>query len=499
MLRIIVLLTLCIGAVAQTPTVTSVLNFASSGTQLCPGVYAAVSGTGFGSNAANVTVAVGGKQGYVRFANPTSLGVQLPFEASPGATTLTVTVSGLTSAPFNVTLGSYAPALLANSLSFRTGKVVNVTTSAPASPGDILGVFAVGLGPTTPATATGAGTAANPTVTTPAVTVGGVAAKGVVAGIYPWPSNGFFPGLYDVLFIVPPGVQGSQPLVVSMGGVSSSPVTLPVVGLTSLVSNASFGSAGTAAPGSIVTVFANGLGSTDQITGFPATTFQGVQVTFNGTPAPLFHLIASPAQQQIDLLVPQELATTGTVNVQLTTPTAVYPNYTLKMAPAVPGLYRIPDPSVNTRFNVIAQFANTAWLAMPSSMTAALKLPACSTSISRLSQCGQPATIGDYLVLYVTGLGVTTPNGDPNGTPLRTGAIPPPDGSVLYETPTKPAVTVGGIPVTVLYSGLVPGFPGEYQIDFQIPGGVVSGDDVAVVMTMGGVSDTATVSIQPRF
>ena len=111
--RIIVLLTLCIGAVAQTPTVTSVLNFASSGTQLCPGVYAAVSGTGFGSNAANVTVAVGGKQGYVRFANPTSLGVQLPFEASPGATTLTVTVSGLTSAPFNVTLGSYAPALLA--------------------------------------------------------------------------------------------------------------------------------------------------------------------------------------------------------------------------------------------------------------------------------------------------------------------------------------------------------------------------------------------------
>src|SRR5262249_6489366 len=111
---------------------------------------------------------------------------------------------------------------------------------------------------------------------------------------------------------------------------------------------------------------------------------------------------------------------------------------------------------------------------------------------------GQPATIGDYLVLYVTGLGITTPDGDPNGKPLATGVLPPIDGSVLYRTPTNPTVTIRGIRVNVLYSGLPPGFIGLYQLVFQIPTGVASGDDVPVVVSMLGNSDTATVSIQPR-
>ncbi len=507
MLRIAVLLSFGACSFAQTLTVTAVLNGVSSGPLLCPGLLALVSGTGFGSNAANVTVTVGGKSGYVTFVHPTLLGVQIPFEAPPGTTTLTVSAGGLSSAPFNVTLGTYAPTIysvcnqanICGPAYFTSGNATGqpVTTSAPASPGEILGIFAVGLGPTTPATPTGPETAINRTATVPTVTVGGVPGMDVNAAIFAYPANGFFPGLYQVSFTVPPGVQGTQPLVISVAGTSSSPGLLPMFGLTALVSNASFGSAGRAAPGSIVTVFANGLGLTDQTTGFPETNFHGVQVTFAGMPAPLFHVIASSAQQQIDLLVPEELAITGTANVQLTTLAGVYPNYILDMAPAVPGLYRISDPSVKTRFNVIAQFANTAWLAMPSSMAAALKLPACSSLISPLSECGRPAAIGDYLVLYVTGLGVTTPNGDPAGTPLATGAVPPPDGSVLYETPNKPTVAVGGIPVTVLYSGLAPGFAGLYQIDFQIPPGVVSGDDVPVIVSMAGVSDTATVSVQP--
>jgi uncharacterized protein (TIGR03437 family) len=308
------------------------------------------------------------------------------------------------------------------------------------------------------------------------------------------------PGLDIINLKVPSNFQGTQPIVLTVGDASSqNGVTLPIAGIDSLVSNASFGSAGTAAPGSIVSVFANGLGKTDQTTGFPASSFQGVQVAFNGTAAPLFHLIASATPQQIDLLVPQELPTSGTVNVQLSTPTGVNPNYTLNMAPAVPGLYRIADPSNKPRLNVIAQFANTAWLALPASTTAAIGLPACSSSRNALSVCGQPADIGDYLVIYATGLGVTTPGGNSNGKPLATGAIPPADGSVLYETPVKPAVTIGGIPAVVLYSGLAPGFPGEYQVDLQVPGGVANGDDIPVLITMAGLSDTATISIQPRY
>jgi len=135
---------------------------------------------------------------------------------------------------------------------------------------------------------------------------------------------------------------------------------------------------------------------------------------------------------------------------------------------------------------------------LPVSTTAALKAPACTSSTNPLSLCGQPATIGDYLVIYATGLGLTTPNGDPNGKPLPTGVAPPSDGSVLYQTPTLPTVTIGGIATKVLFSGLAPGFPGLYQVDVQVPSGVAYGDDVPVVITMGTASDTATISIQPR-
>ena len=500
-----IVLGLDIGATAPEPTVVSVINAASPSAQLSPGVLASIFGTNFGSGpASSVTVNVGGKPAYVipNGVFPTQLNVQIPAEVSPGATTLTVAVGGATSTPFTLTLASYAPALLTQGgagtgpASVFTAKNVLVTAALPANPGDNLMAFATGLGPTNPATPTGPATAANPLVVTPTLTVAGITAKVLYAGTAPG-----IAGAVQINFTVPAGVQGTQPLVVAIGGISSSSsVTLPLFGLTSILNNASFAPAsiGTAAPGSFVTVYANGLGSTDQLTGFPATKFQGLQVTFNGIAAPLFHLIATGTPQQIDLLVPNELPTTGTVNVQLTTPTALYPNYTLNMVPASPGWYRIADPVVKTRFNVIAQFANTVWLALPASTTAALKAPACTSSTDPLSLCGQPATIGDYLVIYATGLGVTTPNGDPNGKPLPTGVSPPADGSVLYQTPTLPTVTIGGISTKVLYSGLAPGFPGLYQVDVQVPSGVANGDDVPVVITMGPASDSATISIQPR-
>ena len=487
------------------PTVTSVVNFgAPTSTQISPGVLALILGTNFGTGpASSVSVKVGGKPAYVFPAvYPVQLKVQIPTEVSPGPTTLTVTVNGSASPPFNLTLATYSPTLLTQSgdgtgpAAVITTKNVAVTSALPASPGDTLSAYATGLGPTNPPTPTGVVMAANPLATMPTLTVGGVAAK-VLAAVAP-PGTA---GTVQINFTVPPGVQGTQPLVLTIGGVSTSTsVTLPLFGLTSIVNNASFSpaSTGTAAPGSFVTLYANGIGSTDQLTGFPATKFQGVQVTFNGIPAPLFHLIATASPQQIDLLVPNELPTAGTVNVQLVTPAASYPNYALKMVPASPGWYRIQDPQVKTRFNVIAQFANTVWLALPDSTTFALKAPFCTSGTSPLSLCGQPAAIGDYLVIYATGLGLTTPNGDPNGKPLPTGVAPPADGSVLYQTPTLPTVTIGGIAAKVLFSGLAPGFPGLYQVDVQVPSGVASGDDVPMVMTMGTASDTATISIQPR-
>jgi uncharacterized protein (TIGR03437 family) len=324
--------------------------------------------------------------------------------------------------------------------------------------------------------------------------VGGIGAEVSFAGLE-LAAIGFF----DLNFKVPSGVQGTQPVYVTVGGKTSRPVNIPLFGGGSVVSNASFGSAGRAAPGSIVSVFANGLGATDQLSGFPATTFQGVSVSFNGILAPLFHLSAGSGQ--IDLIVPSELPEAGSVTVQLATPSGGS-SYPLTMAPAVPAFYRIADPFKPSRLNVIAQFSGTAWLAMPASMASALNLTGDCTARkeSPSAACAQPAAPGDYLVLYITGLGKTTPDGDPNGTPLATGVSPPASGSVLYKTVASPSVTMAGIQAKVLYSGLAPGFAGLYQVDVQVPNGITPGNDIPLILTLpSGTSDSAvTLAVQPR-
>ena len=480
------------------PIISGIINAADASTRISPGVLASVFGSNFGTGpASSVTVTVGGKAAAVLTVTPNQLVIQVPVDAAAGASTMTAKVNNTTSAAMNVTLDTYAPALFtvdgsaAGIARILTTSGARVTTSAPANPGDTLSTFAVGLGATTPGTPTG-GTATNPTAATPTLTIGGAPAQILFAGIA---GNA---GLYQINFKVPPNLQGTVPMVLSIGGKSSvARVTLPLAGITSVLSNAGFGSSGVVSPGSIVSISANGIGTTDQVTGFPATAFLGYSVLFNGTPAPLFHLVGTA--NQIDLLVPYELPTIGPVNVQLKTPTGILPNFVINMAPVTPALYTLADPSNKLRQSVIAQFNATAWLAMPDSMAAALKIPGnCAASnLSPLSVCGQPASAGDFLVMYTTGLGKATPGGDPNGAPLRTGEIPPANGSVLYKTVETPIVMLGNLPATVVYSGLAPGYPGLYQVDFQVPAGI-SGDDVPLVLSMGGKSDSRTIAIRSK-
>lgn len=487
------------GFMTAAPAVVGVQNAADFSTRLCPGVIAVVYGSNFGSGpASSVTVTVSGKAAYVETVTPSQITLQLPVDASPGSNSLVVTTGGASSSPFAISLDAYAPTIFSADGSgsgaglIRNTSNVSITTTAPSKPSDSLVLYGIGLGPTNPTLPTGASAAGQaPTTAQPTVMVGGKTADVSYAGASPG-----VVGLYQINFTVPAGLQGTQQVTISIGGKTSSPVTLALGGITSMVNNASFGSAGTISPGSIATLFANGLGTTNQTIGFPATGFQGVSVTLNGIPAPLFHLVATSGQ--IDLLVPYELPVSGTVAVQLHTSSGTSQTYNVTMAPASQGLYYIADPSTSTRFNALAELNGTAWLVMPDSMAAALKLPGnCKANgYDVASLCGQPATAGDYLVLFVTGLGKATPNGDPNGMQLKTGDIPPADGSVLYQTVAKPSVTVGGLPANVVFSGIAPGFPGLYQIDFQVPAGV-TGNDVPVTVSIGGSPvDTRTIALR---
>jgi uncharacterized protein (TIGR03437 family) len=487
-----------VALLAQAPTITGIVNSEiQTSSVLCPGLLASIYGTGFGSGATStVVVLVGGQKAYVGAVTPQQLNVQLPFNAALGATTVVVTTGAGTSAPFNITLSAVAPSLPPLPQSPTLGIFANlkgafISNANLANAGDVLTLYATGLGATNPVVPAGpAPSSVVNTATLPAVTVGGVSATVSFAGLSPG-----LVGLYQINFTVPATAQGSVPVVVSIGGQSSNSVTLTLFGISALVNGASFINTGTAAPEEMISLFANGLGSANQLTGvFPSSTAKGVSVTINGVPAPIFALAATGSQ--INLIVPSETPTTGTVQVQLTTPAGASLDFPLIMNAAVPGMFLISDPANPSAQIATVQFANTVWLVLPTSAATALQLPQnCTASMANpLSYCGQPAAPGDYLVLYVTGLGEVTPNGDPSGTPLATGVIAPVSGSPLYETTAAPTVKIGGVAVKVLFAGIAPGTAGEYQIDFQVPTGVPEGDAVPITVSMPG-SNTATATL----
>jgi uncharacterized protein (TIGR03437 family) len=107
----------------------------------------------------------------------------------------------------------------------------------------------------------------------------------------------------------------------------------------------------------------------------------------------------------------------------------------------------------------------------------------------QLVDASNPATPGStYVQLYCTGLGAV--NNTPNdGSPSPS--------NPLAQTTTTPTVTIGGLPATVTFSGLAPGFIGEYQVNVLVPAGVTPGSAVPVVLTIGGVtSNTVTMAVQ---
>jgi uncharacterized protein (TIGR03437 family) len=157
---------------------------------------------------------------------------QVPWEIAPLSTVLLqVTTNGSSSLPVEVPVLAAQPGVIAYNVGgVNYGVVLHSTfqladTANPAAIGETLTVYCVDLGAVTPALADGApGTGAEITVATPTATIGAANAPVSFHGTAPG-----FVALYQVNVTVPTGLSsGNQPLVLSISGVSSAPVQLPV-------------------------------------------------------------------------------------------------------------------------------------------------------------------------------------------------------------------------------------------------------------------------------
>ena len=176
------------------------------------------------------------------------INLQVPFEANVSALDVEISQNGLTSWVPDVDTKSTAPGLF--TLDGTYGVVQHgadyslVTSEAPAHPDEIVVLYGTGLGPVTPAVASGAPApfAVLPTVRTPTVKIGGQVATVEFSGLVP----GLI-GVYQLNARVPSNAAaGDQDIVVSFpsyqvcctgaGGslrnytivVDSKPVKLPI-------------------------------------------------------------------------------------------------------------------------------------------------------------------------------------------------------------------------------------------------------------------------------
>ena len=239
--------------------------------------------------------------------------------------------------------------------------------------------------------------------------------------------------------------------------IAALPVAAQTIASGGVVNAADYTAA--VAPGSLIAVFGSGLAastSSASVTPLP-TSIAGTSVEINGQPIPLFFVSAGQVNGQMPFSV------SGTVSVRVRTAAGLSPAVNLAVSPSAPRLF---TKTMDGKGDPILVHG-ADW----SMVTAA-----------------SPAQPGEFLILFLTGLGAVSP-AIPAGTPGGDNAA---NGPLNQVAPGAAAVTFGGKAATVLFAGLAPGFAGLYQINFQVSEGA-SGGTVVVSTRDGSTSDTTAL------
>jgi uncharacterized protein (TIGR03437 family) len=179
--------------------------------------------------------------------------------------------------------------------------------------------------------------------------------------------------------------------------------------------------------------------------GLVSTSLNGVQVLFDGVPAPLIYV----RSDQVSAIVPYEVAGRVTTQVAVGYNGQVSASLTVPVTDSVPALFT-SDASGKGQGAILNQ----------------------DTTVNSPSN---PAAQGSVVVLYGTGEGATDPPG-------VDGQIA---GSVLPKSKLPVSVTIDGKDAVVMYAGAAPSeVAGVIQVNVLLPDGVKSGP-VPVVLKVG--------------
>ena len=243
----------------------------------------------------------------------------------------------------------------------------------------------------------------------------------------------------------------------SDAGPATQTVTVGAAGPTvSAVLNAASYAAGGVAPGEIVYISGSGVGPS-QIASYGGNgdvpvSLAGTSVTFNGTSAPLIYTSATA----VAAVVPYEVLGTN-AKVIVSYKGIASPAFTVPVVASIPGLF--------------------------TSNSSGSGPLAATHADGTLITSSNPAVPGEYVVLYGSGGGQTSPAGS-DGT-LTPG---------LAHQVLPVSVTIGGLNSSVYYAGGAPEeVAGVMQINAQVPQG--AGGTASVVVTVGNAQSQAGATV----
>jgi uncharacterized protein (TIGR03437 family) len=220
-------------------------SFAPGAAMISPGSILAIFGANFSGTTtsaqalplpttlANAQVSIGGILAPLFYVSPTQINAQVPWElTAPSLVPVTVS-NGSSISQVTIALEAVGPGVFTRDSSgqgpgaiHHTSSPLPVSAELPAVPGEFVQIYGTGLGRVSPLPASGQAVLPPLLAVTQVpvtVTMNGVAAQVSFAGLAPG-----FVGLYQVNARVPEISVGGAAVVLTVNGVSSSPVTMRV-------------------------------------------------------------------------------------------------------------------------------------------------------------------------------------------------------------------------------------------------------------------------------